>query len=522
MNLNLHIIAGELADLGFSMHGASSVTQLDCPLPRLFERGAAVQDGACYVCEADDLPASSAANARFVCRGRPDEGAFGTRRRFIWTERDVSCAQLLNAVLGVYEDYEAWGGELQRLVDGSCSMHDFGVAAQRRFGNPTMCFTSSYRCLFHVTGDLSGVAPDVLANYTQLFDEKVPFPEGRVLSAESINFVSSDRRFTDALPSRTPVKTGHDRLLFESASQALFVDGKPTAWIIVNGLVRPIDKRDESMLAIVSTYAKRLLEARRDEGLEDYSKAEELASNLLGRSEPVDERQASRALRPMGWELRHEYVCIVSNVASRNPIPAMLRAMAGIIEQRIPATLAVVHDGDVVMVTNLTRATLPRADLVERVASVVGDGAASICVSRVFADFRDLYYYYRQCIALAQVDGAHQGPVRVFDDYAVEESLRAVRRDGLPLETHYPEGLRLLLKHDEERRSNLVELLRAYLECDRSMVKTVRRTHISKSTCVYRLNLIQEISRLDLDDPAVRFELLLVFALMDLDERSAE
>lgn len=517
MNLNLHVIAGELAALDFSLHGKPSVTHLDCPLPRLLEKGAPVREGACYVCDGRDLP-SDAADARFICRGKPSDAVFNEGRRFVWTEREIPLVELFNLVLDVYEDYETWMKELQRLADGVCTPHEFGRAVQKRFGNPTMCFSATYRCIFHVPGDLSAASPDTLENYLRIFNGAVPYPENQVLLPQSINLVQSDKRFTNALVKRGPVKAGHDLLLFDSASQALFIDGKPAAWVIVNGVSRPLDKRDESALHMIAGYATNLLTAWQSNSLEGYSNAEAIMMDMLERRNPLDERRIAEALQSLGWDIEDEYVCLLSDVTSRNPLPAMLRSMAKIIERHVPASLSVVFKGKVVIAANLSRAALSRKLLVDALISVVDDNAASICVSRVFDDFNDLHYYYRQCESIGKADVAGQGTVRVYDDYAVEQGLQAVRQDGLPLETRYPEGLRLLLKHDRKKGSDLAGLLRAYLECDRSVVKTMRRTYISKSTCIYRLNLMNEISQLDLDDPAVRFELLAVFALMDLDD----
>ncbi|MRX81110.1 PucR family transcriptional regulator [Eggerthella guodeyinii] len=269
---------------------------------------------------------------------------------------------------------------------------------------------------------------------------------------------------------------------------------------------------------MIAGYATNLLTAWQSNSLEGYSNAEAIMMDMLERRNPLDERRIAEALQSLGWDIEDEYVCLLSDVTSRNPLPTMLRSMAKIIERHVPASLSVVFKGKVVIAANLSRAALSRKLLVDALISVVDDNAASICVSRVFDDFNDLHYYYRQCESIGKADVAGQGTVRVYDDYAVEQGLQAVRQDGLPLETRYPEGLRLLLKHDRKKGSDLAGLLRAYLECDRSVVKTMRRTYISKSTCIYRLNLMNEISQLDLDDPAVRFELLAVFALMDLDD----
>lgn len=516
MKLNLSIIADELADLRFCSGNLPAVTTMNCPLPRLYEPGDKMQEGCCYVCRIGDIPPNVPADVSVIAiGGKPAQ--VHDKVWSIWTVEDVSATSVLNRVLGVFEHYEAWTGELEQIVSGSGSAASFGAVLQRVLGNPTMCFSSAYRCVFHVPGDLAGVSEKVRENYVQLFEGDVPYPEGKTLDLSSIGIVSQDERFTSALSSRTPVKTGHNLLLFDSASQTVYVDGQPSAWLIVNGLTHPICKRDEAVLYIAARYMSRFLKKHGVDNVGDTTKAGFLLSEMVRSSESVDRHRVVEAIGPLGWDTHDEYLCILIDVASRNPVPDMLRSVARIINHHIPSSIATVMGHNVLVVANLSQSGLSVDEFVGQFTRSMKDSIDSASMSRVFEDFRDMRFYSRQCELIANLPSRDESLVKRYDDYALDIDLDAVKSSGLPIESLYPEGLRALKRHDHSKGSRLVELLRVYLACECSVVKTTRQANISKSTCVYRLNRIKEISHLDLDDYRVRLELQIVLELERLE-----
>ncbi len=74
--------------------------------------------------------------------------------------------------------------------------------------------------------------------------------------------------------------------------------------------------------------------------------------------------------------------------------------------------------------------------------------------------------------------------------------------------------LPVLKRHDEEKDTRYFETLRAYLENERSLVKTAQAIHVHRNTLVYRLEKMKDLVSVDLDHPEVRLQLLLSYALV--------
>ena len=75
--------------------------------------------------------------------------------------------------------------------------------------------------------------------------------------------------------------------------------------------------------------------------------------------------------------------------------------------------------------------------------------------------------------------------------------------------------LHQLLEHDAASGTQYYDTLRTYLECERSIPMTAAALIIHRTTLTYRLGKIQELTRLNLDDPNLRLYLLLSYQLLE-------
>ena len=74
-------------------------------------------------------------------------------------------------------------------------------------------------------------------------------------------------------------------------------------------------------------------------------------------------------------------------------------------------------------------------------------------------------------------------------------------------------ALRRMEKYDLENNMELVPTLHAFLLEERNWVNTAARLHIHRNTLRYRIDRIQELTGLDLENPMQRLSLLFAFAV---------
>ena len=72
-------------------------------------------------------------------------------------------------------------------------------------------------------------------------------------------------------------------------------------------------------------------------------------------------------------------------------------------------------------------------------------------------------------------------------------------------------AIRLLKKYDREHETELCPTLETFLNCERSCTLAAQVLKIHRSTLLYRLKRITELTGLNLDDQDTRFYLNLSF-----------
>ena len=94
-------------------------------------------------------------------------------------------------------------------------------------------------------------------------------------------------------------------------------------------------------------------------------------------------------------------------------------------------------------------------------------------------------------------------------DYMLEQSTTQISPDLL---CH--QSLSVLKKYDEENKTELFHTLDVYLSLERNALQTANALFIHRSTLFYRLERIQKLTKLNLDDAKIRLVLQLSFAML--------
>lgn len=122
-------------------------------------------------------------------------------------------------------------------------------------------------------------------------------------------------------------------------------------------------------------------------------------------------------------------------------------------------------------------------------------------------------YYKHACFSLAAAEFWKRQCVR-FDELGLFQLLFSVPDPGL-LETIYRRHLGELEKYDMDHNSEYIRTLRMYLLSDCSLLETASRMHTHRNTIVYRIRQVKEILHTELDNSAVKFDLLMAFYIKE-------
>ena len=277
--------------------------------------------------------------------------------------------------------------------------------------------------------------------------------------------------------------------------------------------------------------ALHMLRRRAGADVERRLRADLLATVLEGGSGAAD---AASRLRLDG----HRCVVLALAAADRTRDESSADARA-IAERQHIADAFAMHLGAVY----LRSAVAPIGDVVYAVVGIRADhGDADLRASRVASDFLGRLGSTREVrVGVGTVAEDVQGipASRVNADRALRVLQHSPHREQVALFTtvqvdallvelgdlarargDQPTGpVRLLIDHDREKGTQLVETLRAWLDAFGDVSIAAARIYTHPNTFRYRLRRLAEISGLDLADPESRFSAMMQLRLLTAEER---
>ncbi|PTM86562.1 MULTISPECIES: helix-turn-helix domain-containing protein [unclassified Streptomyces] len=162
------------------------------------------------------------------------------------------------------------------------------------------------------------------------------------------------------------------------------------------------------------------------------------------------------------------------------------------------------------------RAVRIAADFLDRVGArtgaviglgPTGEDAGGLARARSGADL---------ALRVLRTEGAERRVARLADVH-VEALLCELRDIVAARGDQFTGPIARLAAYDEQRRSNLIETLRAWLDAFGDINAAAAAVHVHPNTFRYRLHRLAEVGGIDLDNPEARFAAMLQLRVMPVD-----
>lgn len=124
-------------------------------------------------------------------------------------------------------------------------------------------------------------------------------------------------------------------------------------------------------------------------------------------------------------------------------------------------------------------------------------------LSETFSCFSHMSQYYRQIQAVLEKNNDSASALTLYKDYYLSHRSELIKKEipiFLPVEK--------LKKYDVSHNCNYCETLYLYLLFEKNAVQTAKKLFLHRNTLKYRLEKIEEIIQVSLDDPMIRQRLL--------------
>lgn len=150
---------------------------------------------------------------------------------------------------------------------------------------------------------------------------------------------------------------------------------------------------------------------------------------------------------------------------------------------------------------------------------ILEKNSARIGVSLLFTELGKLRMGYEQAKSAMQMGRRMDPEAREYhySKYYLQDMLECYR-EKFSLNDIMVRYLNQLANEKGYGNSNLL-LLYHYLNTERNITLTAKRVHMHRNSVIYRLQKIQDMLNLDLDDPDVRLRLMITFKILQMEDK---
>lgn len=520
MKTNLYMIQDDLEDLNLRGHVVDDPWVARCSHPVLCSKMVReFHDDAIYICNPGQLPKhvpSTIGTPSIICIGKPSDEWLMAACNLLYTEGDEDATDLFNQVAASIARYQAWEDRILDILDGDESEDDLVACVRQYIKNPFFVQGSEFRVLISSMPDDSASTPK-LESYMR---EYGALRKSDVLSPEDISLCLSDDEYYASKDTVEPYIYPGQYLSCRSLCCNIWSSGVRLGRIVVDEVVEPIANRDFMLAKVLGQHLSKTIERSQGPGSVGTEDLEPILQSLLSHKLLPEERIA-HLLDSLGWNMDDGYACLVLRLKTRGDNVYAFKPLAMGVAQFLSLECYTVYESSIVYVCNLSKMGIDGEEMLSNVLPYLRDNLLMASLSSTYGDFKDLYYYYKQA-EFAFDAGLRREPSKWtfrFEDYKMDYILSKVM-DKNVAGVLVPEGLRALVEHDESKGTDYVEMLRVYLDNDRNIAATIRIMHVHRNTFLYRIQKIEEILGMDLDDPDVRVTLRIALRVMEAEAES--
>lgn len=505
--LNMQIICDELLH---QYKTVSFYSRMDSPVledVRLFRETHPLQHKYLYLLQADVLPNISAAafcGMHLMIVGAVEPSQLPTNCTILVVEDAANPAELFTLIQDIFEKYHTWNQKLFQALNSPTPLDDMLNASLPVFQNPIFIHDPNFYILScpHVAEGMS-------------VWETEPSTGMSIAPLSLIHDFRADVEYLETLQTRTPSLfsanlRGYPILYYNLWNQDSYigricVDELETA--LLPGQYLALQYLGD--LIVTSILSTKLLRFRMDNDLIQF-----FTSFLDGN--PQDQFRITNCLTLLNWNRYDRYLVLRLENVQLDVQMRSAAATLGYIDNQIPDGFSFFYQNGITVIVNVSRSDMKISDILRSFAFLLREGLMKMGSSSELPDFMLLpqgFFQAKTVLDLGRNSQSMNWYYR-FDDY-IPEYLLKKGSEFLTPELMCSSKLLTLRKYDETSHTDLYHTLKVFLELERNALQTAKALFIHRSTLFYRLERIQKIADVNLDDPRERLVLRISFFILD-------
>ena len=418
---------------------------------------------------------------------------------------------LFNLVLSVFQRYAEFEMQLNNVITGGGTLAELCRIGSRFFRNPVYIHDDLFSIL--------AVSHQVDGMLQFEHNEKTG---KRHIPLWLINEFKFDETYRQTLALHHAAIWGNDQYPYNIRS--LFVnlwDGRRYCGrLLINEIGAPLQPGHFRAAEYLAGYITILLRHIEQNQNRHYRSYEEILIALITGA-AVDEEDLHTILNILEWSESDRYLCLKFQTQDPGISIRSDSAMGSALAQVLRSYVSFHHQHRLCVVVNLTRSGLDLRTIRQHLAPHIRDALMFAGISSPVTGIRALGQGFTQTDIVLNYIAKEDSSAWILPFAACSLSyIHKCACQEFPSRLLVHPVLLDLLEHDRTNGTQYYETLKTYLYCERNIPQTSNALIIHRTTLTYRLTKIQELAKLNLDDPHLRLYLAFSFFVLDRYENT--
>lgn len=408
---------------------------------------------------------------------------------------------IFNQLTEIFHRFQTWEIKILTYFTQHCSFHAIGEILFEIVQNPVSFCTPVLKIEMLVTDDVHPL-PD---NYAMV--------ENMYLSTDEHEVVLTDPEYRDTLKKREPDIFSSTMYGFRKLYYNILHNKEYLGRVVIDEIYQECKKSDLSILVLFSEYIKTAYLNKCCVELGDSQEFNIMIRKLTIENNVYLEKY-DFLLKLRGWKKSDHYICVCFQSTSGVNYYSRIIDDTIYLHRIFDSNCAFTDDKNIIVLLNLGNGETI-AGLYNRLEYFLQKYQYMAGVSNVFCSFDKVNLYYRQAAEALKIGLHIQSPGKLikYKDYILDYIIMKILEEN-EREFYFSEQFKLLKEYDDKKKTELVFTLQVCLECNMNASLAQEILHVHRTTYLYRIRRIKEISGIDLANYKNRLFLMLLFELI--------
>ena len=464
--------------------------------------GERFRESCLYIADAEDLPdVPEAENSiSLICIGKLPEIYRQIPCEYLCVEEGTDITRLFQKAAEIFRRFQDIEVRILRCLVDHAPMNEIGRILFEVLENPVSFATPVFRIMMYVPGKKN-------------HDKNFSLAENAYLPEDEYMVVVSDPEYKETLKTKIPGIFSEKMYGFRKIYYNIFHRQEYLGRLVADEVYRPCRESDLSFLMLISDYVKMAYLDICPVNLGETKEFDHMVKALTVSERPYLDVYDS-ILRSYGWEKSDTYLYVYLSSFSENNRHSRLAEHMLYLHRILDSNYTFVHGNHIHLI--LRYPSGKNMKIYEILESFAGRHDFYIGCSGWFSDFEKVGMYYHQAVIAFETGNQTDSTERVylFEKYILEYMVRTACLKHNK-EFYIAPPLAALMDYDKKHGTELLYTLKICLENSGRAVIAQEILHVHRTTYLYRIKRIEEITGWQLSDYRTRLYLMLVFEMID-------